>query len=136
MGKEINGLYLLQKGESTSTSSCLSTSGSVCVNKTRHYIWHARLGHLSDAKLALLNKNNVSFVNSNETFHCDICPLAKQKRLPFNPSSHISNDCFDLIHCDLWGPFSVSTIDGCKFFFTIVDDCSRCTCVYLLKHKS
>lgn len=56
-----------------------------------------------------------------------IYPLAKLKRLPFSASSHISNECFDLIRCDLWGPFSVSTIDGCKFFLTIVNDCSRCT---------
>jgi len=92
---------LLQNGESTSTSSCLPASVLVSVNKTQPYIWHTRLGHLSDAKLALLNKNNVSFVNSNEKFHCDICPLAKQKSLSFNPSSHISSECFDLIHCDL-----------------------------------
>ena len=83
-----------------------------------------------------MNKNNVSLINSNEKFHCDICLLAKQKRLPFNTSSHISNECFDLIHCDLWGPFSVPTIDGYRFFLTIVDDCSRCTWVYPLKHKS
>ena len=49
---------------------------------------------------------------------------------------HISENCFDLIHCDFWGPFYVSTIDSCKYFLTIVNDCSRCTWVYLLKHKS
>ena len=27
-------------------------------------------------------------------------------------------------------------IDNCKYFLTIVDDCSRSTWVYLLKHKS
>ena len=67
---------------------------------------------------------------------CEICLLAKQKRLPFTPNSHVSSHRFDLIHCDLWGPFSTPTIDGCKFFLTIVDDYSRCTWVYLLKHKS
>ena len=43
---------------------------------------------------------------------------------------------FDLLHCDIWAPFSVPTNHGCRFFLTIVDDCSRCTWVYLLKHKS
>ena len=127
LGKEINGLYLLKRGDSTSTSSCFSSFISVSINKTQPYIWHARLRHLSNAKLALMNKNNVFLINSNEKFHCDICPLAKQKRLPFNTSSHISNECFDLIYCDLWGLFSVSTIDGFRFFLTIVDDCSKCT---------
>ena len=48
----------------------------------------------------------------------------------------MSLECFDLIHSDLWGPFSAPTIDGCRYFLTIVDDCSRCTWVYLLEHKS
>ena len=121
LGKEINGLYLLQKGDSTSTSSCFSASISVSINKGQPHIWHARLEHLSDAKLALMNENNLPLINSNEKFHCDICPLAKQKRLPLNTSSHISSEWFDLIHCDLQGPYSVSTIDGCRFFLTIVD---------------
>ena len=103
LGKEINGLYLLVKEELASTSNCVSFS--VSANKVLPHIWHARLGHISDAKLALLNKNNVHCINSNEHFHCDICPLAKQKRLPFNNSTTISNECFDLLHCDIWGPF-------------------------------
>ena len=99
-------------------------------------MWHSRLGHLSNAKLALMKNNGVPLFTSTKTFTYEICPLAKQKRLSFNKSSHISDNCFDLIHCDLWGPFSMSTIDSCKDFLTIVDDCSRCTWFYLLKHKS
>ena len=75
LGKEINGLYLLLKGESGSSSNCVSLS--VFANKVLSHIWHARLGHILDAKLALLNKDNVRCINSNENFHCDICPLAK-----------------------------------------------------------
>ena len=84
----------------------------------------------------MIRNNNVSLSNTNKEIHCEICPLAKQKRLPFTSSTHISLECFDLIHCDLWGPFSAPIIDGCRYFLTIVDDCSRCTWVYLLKHKS
>lgn len=76
-----------------------------------------QIGHLSNAKLALMKNNNVPLFNSNEMFHLDICLLPKQKSLPFNASSHISSECFDLIHCDLWGPFSISTFDGYKYFF-------------------
>ena len=92
--------------------------------------------HLSNAKLALIRNNNVHLSTINKDVHCEIYPLAKQKRLPFPSSTHVSLECFDLIHCDLWGPFSTPTIDGCRYFLTIVDDCSRCTWVYLLKHKS
>ena len=84
------------------------------VNKVQPHVWHLKLGHLSNAKLALMKFNKVSLHDFVNNFHCDICPIAKQKRLPFNKSSHVSENCFDLLHCDLWGPFSVPTIDNCK----------------------
>ena len=120
--------------DSNSISSFVLAAFSV--NKTQPHIRHLRLGHPSNAKLNLLKSNNVQICDSNKDFFCDVCPLAKQKRLPFNGSLHISKNCFYLIHCDLWGPFFVSTIDSCKYFLTIVDDCSRCTWVNLLKYKS
>ena len=50
-----------------------------------------------------------------------------RKRLPFPISDHVSSTPFDLIHCDLWGPFATCTVEGYKYFLTIVDDFSRCT---------
>ena len=98
-------------------------------------LWHNRLGHPSHSKLHLL-KQFVHVVDTNKSASCcDICHFSKQKKLPFASSTHVSNKPFDLIHCDLWGPFATSTIDGFRFFLTI-DDFTRCTWVYLLKHKS
>ncbi|XP_075648679.1 uncharacterized protein LOC142619466 [Castanea sativa] len=126
LGKECNGLYLLERGNSTSHSMSVSVSAATSLVHNTH-VWHSRLGHLSNDKLVSIRNNGEPLCTSIENFACEICPLAKQKRLPFNKSSQISSACFDLIHCDLWGPFSVSTIDNCKYFLTIVDDCSRCT---------
>ena len=82
-------------------------------------------------------KQLVHDVNINKIASCcDICHFSKQKRLPFTASTHVSTNPFDLLHCDLWGPFATSTVDGFRFFLTIVDDFTRCTWVYLLKHKS
>lgn len=41
-----------------------------------------------------------------------------------------------MIHIDVWDPFSVITHEGYRYFFTIVDDHSRATWVFLLKSKS
>jgi hypothetical protein len=61
-----------------------------------------------------------------------LCPMAKQHKLSF-PVSHSCNESsFDIIHCDIWGPFSVNSIIGSQFFLTIVDDHSRFTWVYLI----
>ncbi|KAL3373978.1 hypothetical protein AABB24_005776 [Solanum stoloniferum] len=42
---------------------------------------------------------------------------------------------FYLIHVDLWGPYSTTNFDGNKYFLTIVDDFSRMSWIFLLKHK-
>ena len=132
LGKASKGLYLLQ--QSLPSSSVLAASSqlpisipSVSNNSANNVdLWHFRLGHPSYAKLSLLNKF-VSGLNSNKAACCDICHFAKQKRLSFPNSSHVSDCPFDLVHCDLWGPFSIPTIEGYRFFLTIVDDNSRCT---------
>ena len=62
--------------------------------------------------------------------------MAKQKRLPFASHNRLSEKPFDLIHCDTWGTFHVPSHSIHRFFLTIVDDCTRFTWLFLLKHKS
>ena len=73
--------------------------------------------------------------NENKSFECNVCPLAKQKRLPFPHSVIASSSYFDLVHANIWGPFSTPTLTSSKYFLTLVDDYSRCTWVCLMKHK-
>lgn len=100
-------------------------------------IWHSRLGHLSDQKLATMKDVlhcNMSKQNNNNT--CQICPLSKQRKLPFISHNNRSKSPFEIIHCDVWGPFHETAYTGHKFFVTLVDDCTRFTWVFLLKNKS
>ena len=91
---------------------------------------------MSDDKLQALHHclPDVPSLHSNKD--CIVCPIAKQKRLPFPCSNHISSNAFDLIHCDVWGPFVKATHDGFQYFLTIVDDATRSTWLYLMKSKS
>ncbi|XP_019150296.1 PREDICTED: uncharacterized protein LOC109147102 [Ipomoea nil] len=50
--------------------------------------------------------------------------------------SSIANNCFDLVHADVWGYYHVPTIYGHQYFLTLVDDHSRSTWVYLMRKKS
>ena len=101
-------------------------------------LWHYRLGHPSSQRLTLLNTIvlEIKSYNNNKPFDCHICPLAKQQKLPFPHSTSISLSCFDLIHVDIWGPYSTPSLNGSKYFLTLVDDHSKGTWVYLMKHKS
>lgn len=47
-------------------------------------------------------------------------------------TSHI----FELIHCDIWDPYSIPSLDGSKYFLTIIDDYNRATWTYLMREKS
>ena len=62
--------------------------------------------------------------------------FGKAKEMPFPSHNNLCNEPFSLIHVDVWGPYSICTHDGFKFFLTIVDDATRSTWVYLMKAKS
>ena len=44
--------------------------------------------------------------------------------------------CFDLIHSDVCGPYSVDARSGYEYFITFADDYSRYGYVCLMKKKS
>ena len=86
----------------------------VFVNKVND--WHFRLGHLSKDKLFVLSsKFDYISIKTCDDF-CQICPLAKQKILPFPVSTSSSNKIFDLLHMDIWEPLAITYV-GCGWFF-------------------
>lgn len=123
----MHGLYILETDAIPSTIFC----GSLSVDGD---LWQQRLGHPSFAKLQ--HMSGILPMSRSHFSHCEICLLAKQKRLPFLSHNHLSISPFDLIHLDIWGPFSVKSIEGSKYFFTIIDDCTRVTWLYMLRNKS
>ena len=143
LGKKKGGLYTLQRQSAASLPASisdvlekLSRFSSFCFNSCtsdvdKTSLWHCRLGHPSPQKLVLLQSlvPNVITCNINKTFDCSVCPLAKQKRLPFPASISSSSSYFDLIHANIWGPYSTPSLNGSKYFLTLVDDHSRCTWV-------
>nr|KYP36220.1 Copia protein [Cajanus cajan]KYP68721.1 Copia protein [Cajanus cajan] len=98
--------------------------------------WHSRLGHpLFEALQKISNIVKCSFITNKEEC-CDICHKSKQCRFPFNRSNNKAEAPFHLIHYDLWGKYNTASHNGSHYFLTIVDDYSRATWVYLMRHKS
>ena len=152
MGKAIGGLYLLQcdSFQHTPASSLanylvnhkfngvlppFSATSSTNTSSQSTYLWHARLGHLLDLKLRILS-HAIPSLHSSWNKDCQVCPMDKLKRLHFSFNNKISSYAFDLIHMDVWGPYSVPTLDGFKYFLTIVNDATRATWLFLMKSKS
>ena len=73
---------------------------------------------------------------SVEDFQCEICELAKHKRVSFLINSERTTNPFNLINSNIWGPAEVPNVSGSRWFVTFIDDYSRVTWVFLLKNKS
>jgi len=129
-----SGLYHLHKPPNQSTK-CLPPRSLIKSCTVATNLWHSRLGHIPTSKITLLSKIDPSVTITSNSI-CEICPLAKQKRLPFSLSTNKSMQAFHLIHIDIWGPFSVTSYSGYQYFLTIVDDYSRFTWLFLMKSKS
>ena len=62
--------------------------------------------------------------------------MSKQKRVSFtNTPREPKKVLLEMVHTDIWGPSSVSSHGGSKFYVTFIDDFSRKIWVYFLKHK-
>lgn len=134
-GELEDGLYILNMSHTSNFSSVNSSSNAVS-NSVSHSVWHARLGHLSNKMFVSLNNKYHLTCSKLSSLPCDICPMVEQHRLSFVANNNFCDVPFDLIHCDICGPYYEPTYAGQRFFLTLVDDNSRFTWTYLMQHKS
>ena len=67
---------------------------------------------------------------------CTSFIAGKHHRTPFPKSSFRATEPLELIHTDICGPISPSTLGGSRDFLLIIDDFSRLTWVEMLQCKS
>jgi hypothetical protein len=117
------GLYMISKSDLSTNDASVTCSFTNCNSD----IWHLRFAHVPYDKHLVLHKYYDAVTSINTKVPCDICQFARQKRIQFQNSSHISAAIFDLLHIDIWGPNSHVSMQGHRYFLTIVDDLSRHT---------
>jgi hypothetical protein len=66
---------------------------------------------------------------------CEHCIFGKYKRVKFNTTIYKSNGILDYVHADLWGPSRKTSLGGCRYMLTIIDDYSIKVLPYFLKHE-
>lgn len=76
-------------------------------------VWHQRLGHPSENILHHLP----IYSNQKNSLVCVICLFAKQTKLPFPINNTVSDEVFDLIHIDIWGPLQTKEPYWCTLLF-------------------
>ncbi|KAD3068636.1 hypothetical protein E3N88_36516 [Mikania micrantha] len=128
-GRCEDGLYVLK--------SC-PQAFNVIKNKASFEIWHSRLGHVSYDTISMLNKLgcvNLTSILSKPGI-CNTCEMSKGHRFPFQLNDKRASHCLDLVHCDLWGPSPISSMNNFRYYVIFVDDFSRFTWFYPLQTKS
>lgn len=137
VGKVHHGLYYLTATPALNPLASNTNHLTFLTSSANHEtfsLWHHRLGHAPLTKLRHIPHIQAHLTNTNEL--CLTCPMAKFTKQPFETTTSHSQDLFELIHIDIWGPYKVCTRKKYKYFLTIVDDHSRNTWVYLIQHKS
>ncbi|KAJ0605636.1 putative RNA-directed DNA polymerase [Helianthus annuus] len=127
-GTERQGLYYVD--EVTHQGTVMLAHGSI---DREAWLWHRRLGHPSTGYLHLLFPN---LFPSKTNSVCETCVLAKSHRHTYLPNNTRVDIPFSLIHSDVWGPAKVAGGQNFRYFVIFVDDCTRMTWRYFLKHKS
>jgi hypothetical protein len=127
-GEQREGLYYFKHATVAATTTTINTPKSLT-------LWHQRLGHASFQVVEKIPNLCYDKQNNSCTQTCDVCLRAKQTRDVFPISNNKAMQNFQLIHCDVWGPYRTLAMCGARYFLTIVDDHSRAVWVYLLNDK-
>ncbi|GAU34891.1 hypothetical protein TSUD_144220 [Trifolium subterraneum] len=126
LGKRTDGLYYFR---GIRHAKVLKVDAGISLD-----LWHKRMGHPSLRITELVS--NISSKNNNYgNKACDVCQRVEQTRDSFPLSNHKVFNAFDLVHCDLWGPYKTPSSCGAYYFLTIVDDYSRAVWIFLLLDK-
>ena len=128
-GNNRNGLYVLK-------DSSVHAFYSSRQQTTSEDVWHLRLGHPNQQVLQLLQKNKVVNINKRSKGICEACQYGKSSRLPFSSSCSTTSRPLQKIHCDLWGPAPIKSVQGFSYYVIFVDNYSRFCWFYPLKFKS
>ncbi|KAJ4726034.1 Retrovirus-related Pol polyprotein from transposon TNT 1-94 [Melia azedarach] len=127
-------LYFLQ-GSTLSSSVAVASSEIDKDNMTK--LWHMRLGHMSARGMQILSKWDLLCGHKIKDLEfCEHCIFGKLHRSKFPKAIHRTKGTLDYIHSDCWGPSRVESLGSHRYFVSMIDDFSRMTWVFIMKHKS
>jgi hypothetical protein len=114
-----------------STTKCVLSAIKPSINR-----WHERLGHPSIVVVQkVLDENKLAFSRESTLGTvCDACQSVKSHQLPFSRSSSVSSAPLELISSNVWGP-APNSVSKYNYYVNFVDDFSKFTWIFLLKHK-
>ena len=142
-GLSKDGVYPIPSNHNLSSTSYLnSVQNSTFVTVKPHHIllWHHRLGHPSSKILLSALKPVFPSISLSQIddvcSSCEFCISAKMHRFHLNKTPLVSTSLLELVHGDVWGPSPLTSLLSFNYYVIFVDDYSRFTWLFLLKHKN
>jgi hypothetical protein len=103
-------------------------------------VWHERLGHISQERIAQMGKGAAVGVH-NISVHtplnpCYACTVGKfHKEFRSRAPASRATKLLQLIHSDVFGPMGTQSIGKSLYFVIFIDDHSRFGAIYFMAHK-
>ncbi|GJW38424.1 retrovirus-related pol polyprotein from transposon TNT 1-94 [Tanacetum coccineum] len=90
-------------------------------------LWHQRLGHMSEKGMKILaSKGRIPDLQKAVVGFCEPCVLGKQKKVSFVMFGNTRKlQRLDLVHTNVYGPTTVASLGGSRYYVTFIDDSSR-----------
>jgi hypothetical protein len=137
-GKCEGGLYPFPALEHFVMRSALSTVWPwlKCWHDRLGHPWHDHLGHPSSVIVQRVHSDNKLAFSKESTSDvvCDACQCGKSHQRPFPRYVSVSKTPLELVFSDVWGPGPTS-VGRNKFYVSFIDDYSKFTWIFLLKHE-
>ena len=90
------------------------------------YLWHYRLGHISESKINKLYKEKFFGPYDYESLRtCKSCLMKKMTKTPFSRYGERASNVLDLAHTDICGPISTQA-RGSSYLLMIGLDLDMC----------
>ena len=124
------GLFVLNISEIINKSEFMSCAYIV----DSYDIWHAKLGHVNSSYVIKLQQLGLINMHDKQSMKCDVCVESKITKKVCHFVER-QTELLGLIHTDLVDLKQTMIRGGKNYFETFIDDYSRYTKVYLIKHK-
>ncbi|KAJ0942050.1 putative RNA-directed DNA polymerase [Helianthus annuus] len=120
-GKKRGTLYMVE----VPTDGVNAVSDGSSLSK----LWHQRLGHMSEKGMKILvTKGKLPELKQVESEFCEPCILGKKTKVTFVKTWRAPKaQKLELIHSDVYGPTSVASHGGSRYYVTFIDDSTRKT---------
>jgi hypothetical protein len=100
-------------------------------------LWHRRMAHLHHGALRILREivTEIPYFSTKHQELCKGCALGKYTKTVFPSSDSRVAGILDLIHSDVCGPMSSTSLTGCLYYVIFIDDFSSKSWIFFMKTK-